>query len=143
MESTKKVNWDESRRISAIVDSRLGECLANAVRAFLDHPEILPPDAVFIEGIYNYGGQFTPHTWIETTASIIELSLVHDTNPALRDYVRYYPIQPREISEIKKLYGDAPREPGSRLIMQIGYDDPRVIKLLDEIDTPPGLRHRT
>ena len=143
MESTKKVDWVTSRRISDIIDARLGECLVNAVRAFLDYPEILPPDAVLIEGIYNYGGQFNPHTWIETTDSIIELSLVHDTNPALRDHVRYYPIQPRDIDEIKKLYGDKPRVPGSRLIMKIDFDDQRVIDLLDEVDTPPALRrHR-
>lgn len=84
-----------------------------------------------------------PHTWIETTDSIIELSLVHDTNPALRDHVQYYPIQQRDKSEIKKLYGDEPRDPGSILTMKIGYDDPRVIKLLNEVDTPPGLRYHT
>jgi hypothetical protein len=114
MKSTKKVDWVTSRRISDTIDARLGECLANAVRVFLEYPEVLPPDAVFIEGIYNYGGQYNPHTWIETTDSIIELSLVHDTNPALRDHVQYYPIQSRDRSEIEKLYGNQPHTPGTR-----------------------------
>jgi hypothetical protein len=143
MKSIKKVDWVASRRISDMIDARLGECLANVVRAFLDFPESLPSDAAFIEGIHNYGGQFSPHTWIETADKIIELSLVHDKNPALRDHVEYFPIQQRDKEEIHKLYGDKPHEPGTRLIMIVGYDDPRVVKLLEEIDTPPGLRHHT
>ena len=139
MKSTKKVDWVASKRLSDIIDARLGECLANVVRAFLDFPESLPSDATFIEGIHNYGGQFTSHTWIETADNIIELSLVHDTNLSLRDHVEYYPIQQQDKEDIHKLYGDKPHEPGTRLIMTVGYDDPRVVKLLDEVDTPSGL----
>ncbi|MBK9928169.1 MAG: hypothetical protein IPP66_23115 [Anaerolineales bacterium] len=141
MESTKKVDWILSKRIAEILDARLGECLANAVRAFLDYPEILPPDAIFIEGVYNYGGQFSPHTWLETTNNIIELSLIYDTNLALRNHVQYYPIQSRDKTEIKKIYGDKPRQPGSSLMMKIDFDDERVVKLLSEVDTPPELKH--
>ena len=140
MKSTKKVDWDTSKIISDAIDGRLGECLANAVRTFVDHREVLPADAVLIEGIYYHGGQPHLHTWIETSSSIIDLSLVHDTSLTLYGPVQYYPIQPRSESEINSLYGDEPHEPGVCLIMNLGFDDPRVINLLNEIDTPPGLR---
>ena len=139
MESTKSIDWVVSKIIADVVDAQIGECLANVVRAFLDYRDILPKDAVHVEGIYDYGGQFNPHTWIETTNSIIELSLVRDANKALRESVRYFPILTRDKSEIKKLYGDKPREPGGRFIMTLDFDDQRVISLLNEIDTPPKL----
>lgn len=140
MKSTKKVDWVTSKIISAAIDGQLGECLANAVRAFIDHREALPADAVLVEGIYYHGGQPHLHTWIETSSNIIELSLVHDTSLALYGPVQYYPIQPHSESEINNLYGDRPHEPGVRLMMKLDFDDPRVIELLNEIDTPPGLR---
>jgi hypothetical protein len=141
MQSMKNIDWIASKTIADAVDARIGECLANVVRAFLDHRDILPEDAVHVEGIYAYGGQFNLHTWIETANSIIELSLVRDTNKALRESVRHFPILTRDESEIKKLYGDKPRAPGVRLIMDLNFDDPRVVRLLDEVDTPPGLRY--
>lgn len=140
MQSTKNIDWTASEIIADAVDAQNGECLANAVRAFLDHYDILPQDAMLVEGIYAYGGQFNPHTWIETSNSIIELSLVREKNKALRESLRYFPIQPRSQSEIKKLYGDKPRNPGARLIMELGFDNERVIRLLMEVDTPPGLK---
>jgi hypothetical protein len=80
MQSPKYIDWVVSRTIADAVDARMGECLANVVRAFFDYCDILPEDAVLVEGIYGYGGQHNPHTWIETANSIIELSLVHETN---------------------------------------------------------------
>lgn len=140
MKSTKKVDWVTSKNISDIVDGRLGECLANVVRAFIDHRGALPADAVLVEGVYYHGGQPHLHTWIETSNSIIELSLVYDSSRALYGPVQYYSIQPRSESEINSLYGDEPYEAGVYLIMKLGWDDPRVIDLLNEIDTPPDLR---
>jgi hypothetical protein len=141
MQSTKYIDWVASKTIADAIDARICECLANVVRAFLDHRDILPEDAVHVEGIYAYGGQFNPHTWIETANSIIELSVVHETNMSLRESLRYYPILTRDVSEIKRLYGDKPRAPGDRLMMALGFDDPRVVKLLNEVDTPPELRY--
>ena len=140
MKSTKKVDWVTSKIISDVINGQPDECLANAVRAFIDHREVLPADAVLVEGIYYHGGQPHLHTWIETSNSIIELSLVHNTSLALYGPVQYYPIQPRIESEINSLYGNEPHEPGVRLIMRLNFDDPRVIELLNEIDTLPGLR---
>ena len=131
---------DRYEVISNIVDGRLDECLANAVRAFIDHRDALPADAVLVEGVYYHGGQPHLHTWIETSNSIIELSLVHNKSLALYGPVQHYPIQPRSESEINRLYGDEPHEPGVSLIMKLDWDDPRVVNLLNEIDTPPSLR---
>ena len=136
MKTSENVDWVASGRISNIIDARLGECLTNAVRAFLDFPESLPSDATFIEGFYIYGGQFMAHTWIETSNKIIDLSLVNDLNTDLRNNVKYYPIQQRSIYEIQKLYGDRPRKPGERMLMKLGRDDPRVVKLEAEVDRP-------
>jgi hypothetical protein len=140
MKSAKNIDWVASKTIADAVDARVDECLANVVRAFLDYRSILPKDAVHVEGIYAYGGQFSLHTWIETLDSIIELALVRDTNKVLRESVQHFPILVRGETEIRELYGDKPRVPGVRLIMELDYDDPEVIRLLNKVDTPPGLR---
>ena len=140
MKSNKNVDWFRSKNISDSINGQLGECLANAVRAFIDYPEILPTDAVLVEGIYYHGGQPHLHTWIETSNSIIELSLVHDKSRDLYGPLDYYPIQPRSQSEIISLYGNESHEPGARLMMKLNFDDPRVDKLINIIETHPGLK---
>lgn len=135
------VDWATSKIIADIVDARISECVANVVRAFLDYRNILPEDAIHVEGLYWYGGQIGLHTWIETKNYIIELSLVRETNRELRETIRHYKILTRDENEIKKLYGDKPRAPGDSLIMELNWDDPRVEKLANEVDSPPKLRY--
>ena len=133
----KGIDWDRSKYIADVIDARQGECVANSVRAFLDYRDILPEDAVYVEGLYVYGGQSGPHAWIETNNAIIELSLVRETNIMLRETATHHKILTRSEDEIKKEYGSEPRSPGVRLMIIIAWDDPRVIRLLKEID-PTG-----
>jgi len=130
----KEIDWVMSKRIADIVDARVGECVTNVLRAFLDHPDILPKDAVFVEGLYVLGGQEGLHAWIETTDSIIDPTIVNETKGILSERIQHHKVHSRDKNEILELYGDEPREPGNGLQMKLTWDDPRIDEIIREIN---------
>lgn len=134
--SIKNIDWSTSEKVAIIIDARLGECVANVVRAFLDFRNCLPKDAVYVEGLWKKGGQLGPHTWIETNNNIIDPTLVCETNRNLRESAVHYPMKMCSEDQVRRRYGDQPRGPGVRLEMELDWDDPRVQRLAHEVDPP-------
>jgi hypothetical protein len=132
----KKVDWSTSTKVADIVDSQIGECVANVARAMLDFRNILPEDAVYVEGLWKIGGQLACHAWIDTSDSIIDPTLVRETNHQLRETVEHYPIQTYSTDQLRRRFGNRPRGPGVRLKMELDWDDPRVERLSKEVDPP-------
>jgi hypothetical protein len=132
----KSVDWHTSEKIADIVDARIGECVANVTRALLDFRNTLPKDAVYVEGLWMFGGQLYNHTWIETRYTIIDPTLARETNWELRGTAKHYSIDTYSEEELETRFADQPRGPGVRLEMKLNWDDPRVVKLAHEVDPP-------
>ncbi len=132
----KEVDWRTSENVAQIIDAGVGECVANVLRAFLDHRNLLPEDSDFVEGLYLLDGQLWLHIWIEATDFIIDPTLVRQPKSLLRERILHYKILTRNEDEITRLYGGIDRTPGKRLIMNLDWSDPRVEGLSHEIDPP-------
>lgn len=139
MKSNKTINSDYSEKVACAVNAQDGECLANVLRAFLDELIILPADAYLVQGVQYKGGQPIIHCWIETDDEIIDPTLIFQINDLIQT-IKYYPIQCLTPENVEKEYHNKNR--GKNLILQIpfGYDDLRVEKILQVIDTPPMLK---
>ena len=132
----KEIDWETSESIATVVGARVGECVANVLRAFLDHPDILPKDSVFVEGLYRLGGQLGLHTWIETAVSVIDPTIVRQPNYLLHERIAHYKIIVRTDDEIMRLYGSADRAPRTALRMKLSWSDPGVDELAHIVDPP-------
>ena len=102
----------------------------------MDFRTALPRDAVYVEGLWKIGGQVACHTWIETNDTIIDPTLACEENDQLRESARHYAIDTYTEDQVRIRFANQPREPGNRLEMNLGWHDPRVRKLADEIDLP-------
>lgn len=132
----KPVDWHTSEKVRNAVNAQLGECVANVARAFLKFPDLLPNDAVYVEGLWKLGGQLNLHAWIETQTSIIDPTLALQSNTLLREGVGHYAIQSLVGDEIVKRFRKRSIEPGVVFQVELGWDDARVEKLAHEVDPP-------
>jgi hypothetical protein len=105
------------------------------VRAFLEHRDQLPEDAVHVEGLCFVGGQPSLHTWTETDNDIIEVTI----DERWWDVAQYFPIRQRHENELEERYGERLRKDAA-ITMDLDWDDARVQAVLDVVDRPPGLR---
>ena len=132
----KPVDWDSSHRLACTIDARMGECVANVARAFLDFPGFLPADAQPVQGYWMIGGQLGLHAWIETSETIIDPTLAAEKNPALRSTSRHHPILRFTREQLRAHYGGVDRSPGTRLEFIVSEDDPEVKRLSHQLDPP-------
>ena len=133
----KEIGWDSSYKLATIIDARIGECKTNVIRAFLDYRNMLPGDAVIVEGLHLIGGQVYGHAWIETPEYIIDPTIVCEENESLKETVKYDKVRELEENLVRKEYSEQTRTPGTRILVNIDYDDPdiqRRIRILEGFD---------
>ena len=129
-----QVNWALSKLIAKLVDAEIGTCVVNVARAFYCFRTNLPENSVYIEGIWMADGQPHLHTWIEADDTIIDPTLVCETNKRLRDTTSHHPIEKLSEDEVAARFEGESLDAGDRLEMELTWDDPRVDELLRLID---------
>ena len=132
----KKVNWQLSEKIRKLVKAEDGMCALNVSRAFIDHREDLPEDAVYVEGIWMVGGQPDLHAWIEDDDQIIDPTYVFIERYLRDEGVKHCPIFRLSWGEAHEHYRNQIVEPGKKLALMLTWDNPKVKKVLHNVNPP-------
>jgi hypothetical protein len=132
----KQIDWTTSRTVAIEVDARVGECVANAARAMINHRDILPTLVSFVEGFWMKGGQLGGHVWLETPDAIIDPTLVLEENTELRETTRHHPVSTYTEQQVLHRFSDVPIAPGNRLPMLLDMNHPHIRDLMHQLDPP-------
>ena len=133
----KPLDLQLSEKIGKLVKAEEGKCAESVSRAFIDHQEDLPKDAVYVEGIWMVGGQPEVHAWIEDDDHIIDPSYFCTPQYLLNEGVNYCPAKYWSWNEVYEHYQSQNPSPGKKLNLILGRDNPDMKKAIERCD-PTG-----